>query len=61
MKSNEFVRMVKKDGWIIERQTGSHIIFSHPVKKGFLVVPGHGAKEIGRGISSKLLKQAGLK
>jgi predicted RNA binding protein YcfA (HicA-like mRNA interferase family) len=61
MKSNEFIRLLKQDGWLIERQKGSHIIFSHPVKKGFLVVSSHSVKEMGKGISSKLLKQAGLK
>jgi predicted RNA binding protein YcfA (HicA-like mRNA interferase family) len=61
MKSSEFIRILQQDGWIIERQKGSHIVFSHPVKKGFIVVPYHGVKDIGKGISSKLLKQAGLK
>jgi predicted RNA binding protein YcfA (HicA-like mRNA interferase family) len=61
MKSSEFIRLLKQDGWLIERQKGSHIIFSHPVKKGFLVVPFHSVKEMGKGIGSKLLKQAGLK
>jgi predicted RNA binding protein YcfA (HicA-like mRNA interferase family) len=61
MKSSEFIRILQQDGWIIERQKGSHIVFSHPVKKGFIVVPYHSVKDIGKGISSKLLKQAGLK
>jgi mRNA interferase HicA len=60
MKSNEFIRMLKKDGWTVKRQSGSHLIFVHPVKKETLVVPYHGAKEVGRKLCLKILKKAGL-
>ena len=61
MKSNELLRIVKKDGWYIVRQAGSHVILRHPVKKNQIVVPDHGSKEIGKGLAQSILKQAGLK
>lgn len=61
MKSSELIRIVKRDGWYIIRQTGSHVIFRHAVKKNQVVIPDHGSNEIGKGLASKILKQAGLK
>jgi predicted RNA binding protein YcfA (HicA-like mRNA interferase family) len=46
---------------MIKRQKGSHIIFFHPVKSGYLVVPFHGSKEVGKGITRDLLLRAGIK
>ncbi len=39
---------------------GSHYFFQHPVTKKMTSVPMHGGKDIGRGLLSKILKQAGL-
>ena len=61
MKYSELIRLLKKDGWYAVRQSGSHMIMVHPVKKGQLTVPNHGAKEIGRGLELKIKKDAGLK
>ena len=33
----------------------------HPTKKGILIVPDHGANEIGKGLAEKILKAANLK
>lgn len=60
MKSNELKRLLEKDGWKIKRQSGSHAVYIHVNKKGILVVPLHGAKEVGKGLATKILKQAGL-
>lgn len=43
MKSSELVRLLKKDGWFVIRQTGSHMIMGHPTKKGQIVCPYHGS------------------
>ncbi len=61
MKYNEFLRLLKKDGWYVVRVEGSHHIMSHPTKKGTLTVPVHGSKEIGKGLANKILKAAGLR
>lgn len=36
MKSSELVRLLKRDGWFVIRQSGSHMIMEHPAKKGKL-------------------------
>jgi predicted RNA binding protein YcfA (HicA-like mRNA interferase family) len=33
MKSSELVRLLKRDGWYVLRQSGSHMIMEHPIKK----------------------------
>lgn len=49
MNAKEAVKLVQKDGWVFERQTGSHKIFKHPIKKGTVVIPDHGKEDIRTG------------
>ncbi len=60
MKYNEFHRILKANGWILDtsRGKGSHRIY----KKGELqyVVPFHGSKEIGNDFAKKILKEMGI-
>ena len=59
MKTTEFHKLVRENGWTILRQTGSHVIY----KKGSVIypVPYHGAKELGTGLEEKMRKEMGLK
>ena len=50
MKSSELARLLKKDGWFMVRQTGSHMIMEHRTKKGQIVCPYHGSHEVGKGL-----------
>ena len=62
MKVKEVILILKNDGWIFKRQKGSHKIYFHPIKKGIVVVPDHGAsQDLSTGTESSILKQAGLK
>jgi predicted RNA binding protein YcfA (HicA-like mRNA interferase family) len=61
MKASELFKLLKKDGWFEIRQTGSHVILQHPAKKGQLVVPYHGSKEVPTGILKAILKEANIK
>lgn len=61
VKYNELFRVLKKDGWFVIRQKGSHVIMKHPNKEGRLIVPFHGGKEVRHGILKTILKQAGIK
>jgi predicted RNA binding protein YcfA (HicA-like mRNA interferase family) len=61
MKSNELLRLLLKGGWVIKRQSGSHMILEHPLKKEQVVFPNHGSKEVGKGLEIKIRKLAGLK
>ncbi|MDO7888169.1 type II toxin-antitoxin system HicA family toxin [Hymenobacter cheonanensis] len=61
MKSSELLRKLLAAGWVIQRQTGSHIILRHPDHTEPIIYPSHGSKEVGTGLAAKILKQAGLK
>lgn len=61
MKSSEFLRLLKKDGWYVVSQKGSHIKMKHPKKDGIIIFPNHGSQELGKGLESKLRKAAKLK
>lgn len=59
MKSSEFIREIKRKGWVYMRPgKGSHEIYTknnHQVS-----VPNHGSKEMGKGLELKLRKQMGV-
>ena len=59
MKTTEFHKLVRANGWKVLRQTGSHIIY----QKGSMSypVPYHGAKELGKGLENKIRKDMDLK
>ncbi|MFI5348963.1 MAG: type II toxin-antitoxin system HicA family toxin [Elusimicrobiota bacterium] len=58
VKPREFVRKLKKAGFAVDHQTGSHLVLYHPSGVR-LIVPMH-AREMKRGLLVALLKQAGL-
>jgi len=59
MKSSEFHRLVKKNGWQLVKVEGSHYMYE---KNGQIYpVPFHGAKELGKGLEKKIRKEMGLK
>ena len=57
-KYNELFRILKKDGWQVVRQRGSHVTMKHPKKEGQLTVPFHAGKEVKKGLLRAILKQA---
>lgn len=59
VKPKELIRALERMGFILRRQTGSHVIFRHPETKNFAVVPIH-SKDIKRGLLYGILKQAGI-
>ncbi len=54
----EAVKAFNKDGWLMVRQTGSHMIMTKPHIEATLSIPRH--KELDRGTLRKLIKHAGL-
>ena len=59
MKSSELHRLIKKNGWVHLRTSGSHYIYE---KNGRTYpVPYHGAAEMGKGIERKIVKEMELK
>lgn len=61
MKSRQLVRLLKRDGWFVVRQTGSNMIMEYAIKKGQIVCPHHGSHEVGKGLEKKIKKDADIK
>jgi mRNA interferase HicA len=59
MKSSEFHRLVRRNGWPHIRTDGSHYIYEKEDRT--YPVPFHGGKEIGEGLRKKMIKEMKLK
>ncbi len=60
MKCSELLRILKKDGWYIISQKGSHMKLGHRTKPKKIIFPNHGSQEVGKGLERRILKDAGL-
>lgn len=59
MKSSEFHKLVRRNGWVFIKAEGSHYLYT---KNGRVYpVPFHGAKELGKGLERKMKKEMLLK
>jgi predicted RNA binding protein YcfA (HicA-like mRNA interferase family) len=59
MNSREIIELLQKDGWYKADQSGSHIQFRHPFKKGRVTVP-HPKKDIPIGTLRSIERQSGI-
>jgi predicted RNA binding protein YcfA (HicA-like mRNA interferase family) len=60
VNSRALVRELEAAGWVLDRVRGSHHVFTHPTRRGIVVVP-HPRKDLGPGLVAAIRKQAGLK
>jgi predicted RNA binding protein YcfA (HicA-like mRNA interferase family) len=61
MKVREVIRQIKRDGWYLVNQEGSHRQYKHPSKPGRVTIAGHLSDDLPPGTLNSILKQAGLK
>lgn len=61
MKCSELLRILKRDGWFVVSQKGSHLKLKHHIKTNMVIFPHHGSQEMGKGMENKIRKDAGLK
>jgi len=61
MKVRDVLKLLKKDGWYLDRTRGSHRQYRHATKPGGVTVPGKPGDELPPGTQNSILKQAGLK
>ncbi|WP_302515061.1 type II toxin-antitoxin system HicA family toxin [uncultured Sutterella sp.] len=59
MTSQEVINILKKNGWVLVRITGSHHIFKHPTKPGYVTVP-HPRKDLTMKTLKSIERQSGL-
>ncbi|OGJ65009.1 hypothetical protein A3A67_00695 [Candidatus Peribacteria bacterium RIFCSPLOWO2_01_FULL_51_18] len=55
LNAKEFSKILKKIGFQLIRQEGSHMFFQHPDGRTTLI-PNHGGEEIDRGLLNKIVK-----
>jgi predicted RNA binding protein YcfA (HicA-like mRNA interferase family) len=60
-KVSEILDMLKKDGWYLVIQKGSHRQFKHPTKKGKVTVNSKQSDTLDQEILNSIFKQAGWK
>lgn len=58
-KVREIIKMLKEDGWYLDRQRGSHRQFRHTSKQGTVTVPGHENETMKQSTLNSIFKQAG--
>lgn len=59
MDSRTLLALIKADGWIEVRVSGSHHHFIHPTKPGLVTIP-HPKKDLPIGTVKSIRKQAGI-
>jgi predicted RNA binding protein YcfA (HicA-like mRNA interferase family) len=55
--SRDIKQRLERDGWILQRITGSHHVFRHPQTNETIVLP-HPKKDLGTGLVRKIYRQA---
>ena len=60
-KVRDIIKLIRKHGWVCDRQAGSHRQFVHAIIPRVVTVPGHLGHDLPRGTLNSILKQAGLK
>lgn len=61
MNVKNIIKVLKDDGWYLDRTKGSHRQFKHPRKQGIVTVAGKPSLDLPRGTLNSILKQAGLR
>jgi predicted RNA binding protein YcfA (HicA-like mRNA interferase family) len=58
--ARELLAFLRAQGFVDDRQSGSHLTLRHPSRKTTVTVPVHGAVDVGRGLAVKILRDAGF-
>jgi predicted RNA binding protein YcfA (HicA-like mRNA interferase family) len=59
IKSDELIRILKKQGFILHTKKGSHFTFKHPKTKVRVTIPSHKGVALKPGLLHGVLKQLG--
>lgn len=58
--ARELIRFLRAQGFIEDRQQGSHLTLWHDARKTSVTVPVHTGCDVGRGLAVRILKDAGF-
>ncbi|MFZ0891209.1 MAG: type II toxin-antitoxin system HicA family toxin [Thermoplasmata archaeon] len=56
----EAVKAFRRAGWVVQRQTGSHVVLAKEGVDELIVIPVHGGRAVKRGLLLAALRSAGL-
>jgi predicted RNA binding protein YcfA (HicA-like mRNA interferase family) len=59
VRPREVVRFLENNGFVLDRSSGSHFVFYHPVSRRRAVVPKHN-RDMPKGTLLSLLREAGF-
>ncbi len=58
-KVSDIIKIIEKDGWYLDRQSGSHRQYKHKVKKGLVTISCHKlSKDVPMLTLKSIIKQA---
>jgi predicted RNA binding protein YcfA (HicA-like mRNA interferase family) len=60
LSGKDLCKVLERNGWIKQRVTGSHHIYSHPDGSAIVSVPVHANRALKSGTQRKIMKTAGL-
>lgn len=60
MKVRDVLKVLRKEGWILKNQEGSHRQFVHPTKPGKVTIAGHESDEMPPKTRKSIMKQVGV-
>lgn len=60
VKVSKILRDLRRDGWYLDRQKGSHRQFKHPTKKGTVTVNGGESDDVWGNLLKSIEDQSGL-
>lgn len=60
VSARELLRFLKSQGFVEDRQSGSHWTLWHETRKVSVTIPIHTGADIGRGLAVRILKDAGF-
>ncbi|HVR98264.1 MAG TPA: type II toxin-antitoxin system HicA family toxin [Thermoanaerobaculia bacterium] len=58
--ARDLIRFLKSQGFVEERQSGSHLTLRHSDRRTTVTVPVHAGVDLGRGLALRILKDAGF-
>jgi len=58
--ARQLIRFLRKQGFVEDRRSGSHLTLRHPTRRISLTIPVHTSVDLGRGLAVRLLKDAGF-
>ena len=58
VSARKLIKVLRKKGFELDHSTGSHFIFRHPETNLRVSIPVHQGKDLGRGLTLSILKDA---